>query len=285
MFVITGITGQVGSTLARNLLAQEHEVRAVVRDATKGNIWREQGCEVVVADMYDQQSLSRAFTGAEAVFILLPPNFDPSPDFSESCAIIANIFAALQESNPKKVVCLSTIGAQATQRNLLSQLSEMESRLSHVSMPIAFLRAAWFMENSVWDIVPARDQKVLHSLLQPLDKAFPMVATADVGRTAAQMMLEQWDGVRLVELEGPHRVTPLQIADSLGRLLGVKVQAQSVPRNTWESMFRDQGMNNPLPRIQMLDGFNEGWIEFAGSPQRGTVELDTVLRGLVERLG
>ncbi|SCW26900.1 MULTISPECIES: NmrA family NAD(P)-binding protein [unclassified Pseudomonas] len=285
MFVITGITGQVGSTLARNLLAQEHEVRAVVRDAVKGSIWREQGCEVVVADMYDKQSLSRAFTGAEAVFILLPPNFDPSPDFSESCAIIANIFAALQESNPKKVVCLSTIGAQATQRNLLSQLSEMERRLSHVSMPIAFLRAAWFMENSVWDIIPARDQKVLHSLLQPLDKAFPMVATADVGRTAAQMMLEQWDGVRLVELEGPHRVTPLQIADSLGRLLGVKVQAQSVPRNTWESMFRDQGMNNPLPRIQMLDGFNEGWIEFAGSPQRGTVELDTVLRGLVERLG
>ena len=45
-------------------------------------------------------------------------------------------------------------------------------------------------------------------------------------------------------------------------------------------------MKNPTPRIQMLDGFNQGWIEFesgeAGSEKGGT-ELATVLHSLVEK--
>jgi hypothetical protein len=59
-----------------------------------------------------------------------------------------------------------------------------------------------------------------------------------------------------------------------------------VPRETWEPLFRSQGMKNPAPRIQMLDGFNEGWIEFesgeAGS-RKGTVALKTVLKTLIDR--
>ena len=40
------------------------------------------------------------------------------------------------------------------------------------------------------------------------------------------------------------------------------MRIEAVPRETWKSLFKSQGVKNPLPRIQMLDGFNEGWIEF-----------------------
>jgi NAD(P)H dehydrogenase (quinone) len=87
-------------------------------------------------------------------------------------------------------------------------------------------------------------------------------------------------------LEGPHRVTPKEIAVTLADLLGRPVRTEAVPRETWESLFQSQGMKNPAPRIQMLDGFNEGWIEFesgeAGS-RKGRVELRTVLQRLIER--
>lgn len=285
MYVITGITGQVASNVARNLLAAGKEVRAVVRDAAKGEPWLAEGCSVALADMNDRAALVQAFTGAEGVFVLLPPNFDPSPDFPETRAILANLHAALRTCAPRKVVCLSTIGAQADQPNLLSQLSEMERQLGQLPMPVTFLRAGWFMENSLWDIAPARDEGVLHSFLQPLDKPVSMVATADVGRTAAALLQEDWQGVRVVELEGPARITPLELASTLGRLLGREVKAQAVPRQAWEPLFRDQGMNNPLPRMQMLDGFNQGWIDFAGTPRRGNTSLETVLAGLVARLG
>ena len=65
--------------------------------------------------------------------------------------------------------------------------------------------------------------------------------------------------------------------------LGREVRVEPVPRETWEQLFRSQGMNNPLPRIRMVDGFNEGWIDFerAGEHRRGTVTLDTVIAGLI----
>ncbi len=86
MFAITGITGQVGGVVARQLLAQERDVRAVVRDTKKGAVWAEAGCEVALAAMDDAQALTRAFAGAEGVFILLPPNFDPVAGLSRIAA-------------------------------------------------------------------------------------------------------------------------------------------------------------------------------------------------------
>jgi hypothetical protein len=62
----------------------------------------------------------------------------------------------------------------------------------------------------------------------------------------------------------------------------------AVPRETWEGLFRSQGMKNPIPRIRMLDGFNDGWIEFENGDtgsRKGEVALKSVLQTLVEREG
>ena len=73
------------------------------------------------------------------------------------------------------------------------------------------------MENSRWDVAPAREQGVIPSFLQPLDKPVPMVATADIGKLAAELLQEPWSGHRVVELEGPRRVTPNEIAAHFAR--------------------------------------------------------------------
>jgi len=286
MFSITGITGQVGGAVAHNLLAANRPVRAVVRDLRKGEAWAQRGCEVVKADITDQAALTAAFEGAEAVFALIPPCFDPSPEFAEARTVGAVLKAALEAAPPGRVVYLSTIGAQAKQSNLLTQHTIIEHLLDPLSMPITFLRPAWFLENCSWDVAGAREKGAIWSFLQPLDKRFPMVATADVGRVGAELLQDVYNGGRVVELEGPHRVTPREIADAFSDLLGRSVKAEPVPRSRWEELFRSQGMRNPMPRIQMLDGFNEGWIEFEGGETRsrkGMVPVKAVLQTLIER--
>jgi uncharacterized protein YbjT (DUF2867 family) len=142
------------------------------------------------------------------------------------------------------------------------------------------------MENSSWDVAPAARNGVFPSFLQPLGKPVPMVSTTDIGRVAAELIQTTWNGRSVVELEGPHRVTPEEIAAAFADLLGRPVRADAVPRETWESLFQSQGMKNPTPRIQMLDGFNEGWIEFEGGEagsRKGKVELRTVLQRLIDR--
>jgi NAD(P)H dehydrogenase (quinone) len=283
MHAITGITGNVGGEVARALLNAGHAVRAVIRDPRKGAVWEALGCDVSLADMNDAAALAAAFKAASDVFVLLPPNFDPSPDFPETRAIVAALRRALATARPGKVVCISTIGAQAKRENLLTQLTIMEESLGDLPMPITFLRPAWFMENCSWDVAPARDTRVISSFLQPLEKPVPMVATADVGRVAAELLQETWTGRRIIELEGPTRVTPNQIAATFAEIFSHPVQAEAVPRQTWEQLFKSQGMKHPEPRIQMLDGFNQGWIEFEQDETRrrkGRIGLREVLTGL-----
>ena len=111
-----------------------------------------------------------------------------------------------------------------------------------------------------------------------------MVATADVGRVAAELLQENWAGRRVIELEGPTRVSPNEIAATFTEIIGHPVRAEAVPRQTWEQLFKSQGMKHPDPRIQMLDGFNQGWIEFEQNyttRRNGRIGLKEVLTGLV----
>ncbi len=94
--------------------------------------------------------------------------------------------------------------------------------------------------------------------------------------------------MRVVELEGPRRVTPNDLAAAFAQILGHPVAAEVVKRDTWEALFRSQGMKEPMPRMRMLDGFNEGWIAFEGKDAdivKGEVELETVLSNLVSQAG
>ena len=286
MYAITGITGQVGSAVAHALLAQGHAVRAVVRSPEKADAWKARGCEIAIADINDVAALTEAFRGVEGVFVLLPPIFDPSPGFTEGKAMLASLHGALDLARPPRIVCLSTIGAQATQPNLLNVLGMMETCFAELASPVTFLRAGWFMENALWDVPAARDEGMLRSFLQPLDKPVPMVATRDVGVFAAELLLQTWSGTRVVELEGPQRIAPNQLAAAFAKALGHPVKAEVVPRDTWIDLFTRQGMKNPTPRAQMIDGFNEGWIRFASDDanvRKGSTTLDAVMAELIDR--
>ncbi|PZV33358.1 NAD(P)H-binding protein [Mesorhizobium kowhaii] len=287
MYTITGITGKVGGALARALLAKGQPVRAVVRDAAKGQQWAALGCEVAVAAMEDAVALTEAFNGATALFILPPPVFDPEPGYPEAQAVIDSVAAALKASRPARVVCLSTVGADAVQDNLLSQRTMMEAALSALPAALTFLRPAWFLDNAVWDVTSARETGLIQSFLVPTDRALPMVAAEDVGRAAAELIQQDWTGIRIVELEGPARVSPDDLAAAFAAVLGKPVRAMPVPRETWETLFRSQGMKNPQPRLRMLDGFNEGWIAFSDETKtiKGMTDATAVVAALVAGIG
>ena len=220
------------------------------------------------------------------MFILPPSEFDPTPGYGQARQTIDAIVAALIAGRPGKVLCLSTIGADATQDNLLTQRTLLEQALSALPIPVTFLRPGWFLENSLWDVASAREDGIVSSFLMPLDKPFPMVATKDIGTLAARLIQENWSGQRVVELEGPRRVSPNDLAAAFAKALGHPVRAEIVPRDSWETMFRSQGAANPYPRIRMLDGFNEGWIDFADSGAnalKGSTGVETVIAELVRR--
>ena len=282
MVAVTGITGKVGSRVARGLLAQGQSVRAVVRRRAKGDEWAALGCDVFVTSIDDAEAMTEAFRGVDGVFLMTPPNYDPESGFPDTQRNAAALRTAIEESRPTKVVFLSTVGAQVTEPNLLNNSGMTEAMLRTVPVPVAFLRAAWFMENAAWDIESAKNG-VVHTFLQPLDHRIPMVATEDIAQTAVELLGQSWNGVRIVELEGPERYSSNDVAAALASALRTPVRNEIVPRSTWEELFRSQGMKNPLPRIRMVDGFNEGWIDFE-SQQHGSRKAGTTLQAALQAL-
>jgi uncharacterized protein YbjT (DUF2867 family) len=284
MFAVMGVTGKVGGAVARHLLAMGAPVRAIVRDKTTGAVWSEAACEVAIATLDEEGSLAAAFDGARGVFAMLPPQFDPSPGFPAAHAMIATLHGALAAAQPERLVVLSTVGAEATQPNLLNQLGLLEVALANLSSRTTFLRAAWFMDNAAGDVKDAR-RGVIRSHLQPTDRAIPMIASRDVGQCAADLLLAD-QAPAIVELEANERVSPDRIAAAYAKALGHDVRAVAVPREAWEAEFRAAGMTNPLPRMQMIDGFNQGWIDFAGrgaGARKAATTIDQVIAELVAR--
>jgi uncharacterized protein YbjT (DUF2867 family) len=284
MFVVTGITGKVGAMVAETLLAKGQRVRAVVREAGKGRVWRDRGCEVaVVPDAADAQALSAAMQGAAGVFLMMPPDYDPAPGFPRVHALAEAARTAIAASMPGRVVFLSTVGAQVPEFNLLNNSAIVEAMLGQAKVPVALLRAAWFLDNAAWDVSAARNGRI-ESYLQPVERAIDMVGTRDIGRLAAELLMESWQGRRIVELAGPRKVSPQDIAAAFSKALGRPVEVRAIPRESWEPRFRTEGMQHPEGRIRMLDGFNEGWIDFQrqGTEQRtGSTSLDEVISNLV----
>jgi NAD(P)H dehydrogenase (quinone) len=288
MFTIVGITGRVGGSTAGTLLAAGKKVRGIVRDKANAAHWAKQGVELLQGNLDDIAALTEAFRGSEGIFVMVPPYYAPTPGFPETRNIVAKIRAALAAAKPKKVVYLSSVGAQHEHDlGLITQSHILEEEMRTLPGANAFIRAAWFLENYEWDVQPAQQQGEMDLYLTP-DRSIPMVATQDIGELAAKTLQQEWTGNRILELEGPERYSPAAAVAAFSAVLGRPVIGRPIPRSEWHRLFVQQGTaeGRTASRIEMLDGFNSGWIDFAGNGTehfKGKTTLEEVIRSLIAK--
>jgi uncharacterized protein YbjT (DUF2867 family) len=201
MFLVMGITGQVGGATARHLLTHGKKVRALVRDRAKAASWSARGVELVDGDWHDAGAIARALDGVSGAFVMLPPVWAPSPDFREAKGVIANYVKALNEIAPPRVVALSSMGAHRTHgTGLITALSLLEHGLRNLSPPIAFVRAGGFFENFLFGLHVAQGG-TLPVFYNPTNRKSTMVATNDIGAEVARLLTgPAWSGQRVIEL-------------------------------------------------------------------------------------
>ena len=77
MYVILGASGNTGSIIANSLLSAGNKVCVVGRDAGRLQRFVDKGAEAFTADLSDAAALTKAFTGARAAYLLLPPAKSP----------------------------------------------------------------------------------------------------------------------------------------------------------------------------------------------------------------
>jgi len=289
MFTVMGITGRVGGAVAENLLAQGRTVRGVVRNPEKAKAWIERGVQLVESAYDDARGLVKAFDGAEGIFAMIPPDFAPSPGLPDQKRTIGAIREAIQQTNPGKVVILSSIGSeQASGLGLITSTHLFEEAMSSLTISRAYLRAGSFMENWLGALDHIRATGEMPFFYAPLERKFPLVATCDIGLAGARVLQESWMGERVIEVDGPEGGTDLfEVATAFGKALGREVRAAQLPEPAWQSALEAMGM--PPDRtglyIEMVKSFNSGWIHF-GNPGtekfHGPTTIDAFARKAVK---
>jgi uncharacterized protein YbjT (DUF2867 family) len=277
MYVVTGASGQIGSAVANELLRRGKAVKAVVRNPQKISGTDPAGLLPAIADLFDVKALKKAFAGGDTVFLLTPENPTSSDIIGDTEQILKNYREAVQYAGVKKIVGLSSIGAQhsAGTGNLVMSYM-LEHAFQDLSVKKVFIRPSYYYSNWMMYAASLKESDVLFNFF-PSDLSIPMVAPPDVAEFIAKVMCDDAveDG-RVYELVGPVDYTAADVASVFSSLLHRKIDAQQMPRNTWKETLLQVGFSGHAA-ANLVDMTNAVIERKAVPERRDPIRLTTPL--------
>lgn len=257
--VLTGSIGNIGKPLTQELVQKGHSV-AVISSKTERKIDIETlGAKAAIGSLEDTDFLTTTFRGADAVYLMVPPvdYFDHSIDvkgvFIETAR---NYVQAIQESEIKRVVHLSSIGAHTEKGNgMLAFLYMAEQILKKLPEEVAIttLRPVGFYYNMFGFIDLIKTQGAIVQNYGG-DEKEPWVSPLDIAAVVAEEIVKPFEG-RKFRYVASDEVSPNEVAKILGEAIGK-------PNLKWKA----------LPDKQLLNGMlNAGMTPQAA---KGIVEMN-----------
>jgi len=259
MYVILGASGNTGSIIANFLLSKGEKVRVMGRDAGRLQRFVDKGAEAFTANVSDAVALAKAFRGARAAYLLLPPITSREDQERESDAIAK----AVKESGLRYAVYLSSYGAQVPEgTGPVAGLHSSEQKLNAISgLNVLHLRAAYFMENNLAAIGMIQGMGIFGHALLP-DLKLPMIATPDVGDYAAQHLLDlDFSGKQTRELLGERDVSMAEVTAIIARGIGKPdIRYEQFPYDRMQQVLEKMGMppKKAAVYIEMFKAMNAG---------------------------
>jgi uncharacterized protein YbjT (DUF2867 family) len=253
MYVITGASGNTGSVVTHSLLNNGKQVRVIGRNPDHLRMFTQPGAEAVITDLTDTSALVRAFSGAEGVYAMIPP--DPTlPDvLAYDERIASSLASALSDARVPHVVVLSSIGADKDSgTGLVLGLRRFEKALDQInSLNVLHLRAGYFMENT---LSQAGIIHAMESTAGPLrgDLKLPMIYTGDIGTAAAVALLKlDFHGHQTRELLGQRDISYDEATSIIGKALGKpNLKYTQLPEEQLRPALKNMGMSDNF--IQLL---------------------------------
>jgi uncharacterized protein YbjT (DUF2867 family) len=180
MYIITGASGRVGSAVVANLIKKGKAVKGIIRDEKKADKLKQQGAEVAIADAFNVQALTEATKDGSALFAITPETGKNDDVIAGTKKILENYRKAIESSSIKKVVGLSSIGAQYNKNSgnlLMSYL--LEHAFEGLDVQATFIRPSYYFSNWMMSL-PIIKEKGILATFYPIEMKIPMVSPMDV---------------------------------------------------------------------------------------------------------
>jgi uncharacterized protein YbjT (DUF2867 family) len=266
MITVMGATGNTGKKITEALLRAGENVRALGRSESKLAELKLEAAEVLSGDTNDAAFLTKAFSGAEAVYTLLPT--DPrAPDYRvEQDRQGETIAKAIRESAVRYVVALSSMGADLSEAHgVIAGLHAQEERLKKIEgINLLLLRPVSFFENFYGSLALIKQEGINGDSVKA-DLAVPMVAARDIADAATKALkARDWKGVVVRELLGPRDISYSEATRILGKKIG-KPDLQYV-------QFSYDDQIKALVQAQFSESFARLYVEMTRAFNEGTIK-------------
>ena len=265
MYAITGATGNTGSVIATKLLARGGKVRVIGRDARRLEDFVRKGAEAFVADVTDAEALTNAFTGAEAVFAMIPPNLTAADVRAYQERVSDATVAAITKAGVGRVALLSSVGADKPQKTgPVVGLHNFEQKLDSIAgLNALYVRASYFMENTLAQIGVIQHFGLLGGPLRA-DLSVGMIAARDIGDwTAEELLRLNFTGRQARELLGQRDLTYTEAASVIGRAIDRPTLSYSqFPPALIKPALLQSGLSSNMADLllEMTESLNSGYM-------------------------
>jgi uncharacterized protein YbjT (DUF2867 family) len=246
MYVITGATGNTGNVIAKKLLAQGQKVRAIGRSSDRLRPLTDEGAEPFVCEPTEANALARAFSGARAVYAMVPPSMTSTDYRADQAKVTDAIVQAIEQAQVKHVVALSSVGAdKAEGTGPVAGLHYLEQTLNRIpDLNVLHLRPAYFMENTLAQIGVIQTMGMTAGPLRA-DLTMPMIATRDIGAAATDALSKlDFNGKQIRELLGERDLSYSEVTKIIAQAIGKPdLNYVQLPDEQLREAFMQMGMS------------------------------------------
>lgn len=280
---ITGSLGTISKPLAQNLINKSHQITVISSNPKREKEIRTLGANAAVGTLEDVEFMTKSFTGADAVYTMIPPNdyFDDELNLIDYYRRIgSHYFEAIKKANVKRVVNLSSFGAHLDKGNgIIRGAYEVEQTLNELDSQVSItnIRPTSLYYNLYTYIEKIKNQGVITANYGG-EKIIPWVSPLDIATTVAEELNLDFKG-RRVRYVASEELTGNETARIIGQAIGkpdLQWQIISDQKALEELIFI--GINPDIAKglTEMYRGFHNGILVedyFKNRPTLGRVKL------------
>jgi uncharacterized protein YbjT (DUF2867 family) len=267
-YVITGGAGHISKPLAEKLLEAGHQVTVIGRSAENLKPLTDKGATAAIGSVEDIAFLTQAFTGADAVYTMVPPNF-AAPDWKGYIGQIGkNYVAAIQASGIRYVVNLSSVGAHMPEGcGPVSGLYRVEQALNQLNeVHVRHLRPAFFYQNFLANVGMVQHMNIIGGNYGDANTNMTMVHTNDIAEVAAEELQHlAFTGHSVRYIVSDER-TAGDVASALGAAIGK-------PELPWVSFTDEQALGGML-QAGLPEEVAKNYVEMGTTIRSGAMMED-----------
>lgn len=242
MIVITTPTGTIGAAVAETLRSTAAPLRLIARDPARLPASLRDHAEVVRGSHADPAVLDAALDGADALFVLVPPNF-AAPDVLEHYLAFGRpIATAVRAHDVDRVVAVSSLGRGFGEpAGLLTAAWALDDVLESSGAAYRSLQPPFFMENLLHQLDLMIDRGMFALAADP-DAPLAAVATRDIAAKAAELLADgSWTGQQDVPVREPGEHTPREMAGVVSATIGREIVYQQTPLDDYRAQYLSFG--------------------------------------------